>query len=82
MLEELLRRLGAGVTSIRELARDLGTTPTLVEAMLEELERRGLVTSVASCSGACQGCSVSGCLSTWRGRAWTLTSPSHPSGVQ
>jgi hypothetical protein len=75
MLEELLRHLGAGVTSLGELARELRTTPGLVEVMLEELERRGLVTKVESCSGACKGCGVAGCLSSWRGRAWTLANP-------
>jgi hypothetical protein len=78
MLEELLRHLGTGVTSIGELAREMGTTPGLVEVMLEELERRGLVTKVESCTGACQGCGVAGCLSSWRGRAWTLAVPAQP----
>jgi len=82
MLAELLRHLGAGVTSIGELARELGTTPALVEVMLEELERRGLVTRVESCTGACQGCGVTGCLSSWRGRAWTLATPTLPPGVR
>ena len=78
MLERLLDRLSAGVTSVPELARALGTSPKLVEAMLEDLAQRGLVRAVESCGGACQGCGVSGCLSSWRGRAWTVAAPSCP----
>lgn len=72
MLERLLRQLATGVTTVPELARELGTSPELVEAMLEDLERRGLVRVVEGCVGSCQGCGVSGCLSAWRGRAWAV----------
>ncbi|HPW54316.1 MAG: hypothetical protein KA072_01145 [Thermoanaerobaculaceae bacterium] len=76
MLERLLDRLAAGVTSVPELARSLDTSPELVEMMLEDLARRGLVQAVESCGGACQRCGVAGCLSSWRGRAWTVAAPS------
>ncbi|HPC81993.1 MAG TPA: FeoC-like transcriptional regulator [Thermoanaerobaculaceae bacterium] len=73
MLERLLAALAAGVTSVSELARTLDTSPALVETMLEDLARRGLVQAVEGCKGACSACGVAGCLSAWRGRAWTAT---------
>lgn len=77
MLERLLHRLSAGVTTVPELARALRTSPELVEAMLEDLARRGLVKPVEHCNGACRGCCVTGCLSKWRGRAWTVAARTH-----
>lgn len=75
MLERLIALLDEGVSTVDALARELGVSRAMVDTMLEDLARRGLVRAVESCSGACQGCGVSGCLSSWRGRAWTLTSP-------
>jgi hypothetical protein len=36
----------------------LGTTPQLIEAMLEHLQRNGLIRAYVSCSDGCLGCSL------------------------
>jgi hypothetical protein len=36
----------------------LGTTPQLIEAMLEHLQRSGLIEAYAACSDGCQGCNL------------------------
>jgi hypothetical protein len=84
MLERVMERLrGGGVTSLRELARELGTTETLVEMMLQDLERMGYVRRIAfsGCSGDCAQCAdhASGacgtpCAVASSGHVWTLTS--------
>lgn len=57
-LLDLLREGGA--RRIEDLARELDTTPGLVEAMLEDLARMGYVKRVsAQCSGACAECPMS-----------------------
>ncbi len=66
MLREILNRLADGRTwSIEALAQDLGTTPELVTAAIEDLARRGYLTPVdPACSGTCTSCSTaSGCTS-------------------
>lgn len=78
MLERLVQLLEDGVTTVASLAGELDVSHAMVETMLEDLARRGLVRAVESCSGACHGCGVSGCLSSWRGRAWTVVAPGRP----
>lgn len=57
-LLELLRRGGA--RRVEELARELDTTPQLVEAMLEDLARMGYLKRLsAQCSEACAECPMS-----------------------
>jgi len=57
-LLDLLREGGA--RRIEDLARELDTTPGLVEAMLEDLARMGYVKRVsAQCSDACAECRLS-----------------------
>jgi predicted transcriptional regulator len=59
MLEKLVEEIRAGGTvEIRELAIRLGTTPQLVEVMLEHLQRSGLIQTYVSCSDGCLGCSL------------------------
>ncbi len=59
MLEELLKEIQAGGTlETHELAKRLGTTPELVEAMLEHLQRAGLIKPYVNCGDGCQGCSL------------------------
>lgn len=72
MLERLLARISQkGAASLAELARELDTSPALVESMLEELERRGYLEPVESCaSGHCSGCSVKNSCQT--PRMWTV----------
>jgi hypothetical protein len=82
MLEQVIERLrGGGVTSLRELARELGTSETLVEMMLEDLERMGYVRRMAfgDCGGDCAHCvqHASGacdmpCAVSSGGHVWTL----------
>ena len=61
MLNRLLELLREGGTRrIRSLADELGTTPELVEAMLEDLARMGYLRRVgAKCSDKCTPCPLS-----------------------
>jgi len=61
MLIELLNLLREGGTRrISDLAHELGTTPELVEAMLEDLARMGYVKRVTTqCSDKCKTCPFS-----------------------
>lgn len=59
MLEKLLDEIHSGGTlEIHALADKLGTTPALVKAMIEHLERNGLLKAYQGCSGACAGCGL------------------------
>ena len=59
MLEQLAREIRAGGTlETHEVAARLGTTPQLIEAMLEHLQRSGLIQAYVSCSDGCSGCSL------------------------
>ena len=58
-----------------DLARELDTTPALVEVMLEDLGRMGyLKRVVSSCGEGCGECSLAGlCATEANGQVWTLT---------
>ncbi len=59
MLKQLINEIRAGGTlETRALAARLGTTPQLVEAMLEHLQRSGLIQAYAGCNDGCQGCNL------------------------
>ena len=59
MLEKLLSEIRSGGTlETGSLAAQLGTTPELVEAMLEHLQRAGQLRAYQICSDACGGCSL------------------------
>ena len=59
MLEKLLNEIRSGGTfETGALADKLGTTPELVEAMLEHLQRAGYIRSYEGCSDTCNGCSM------------------------
>ncbi len=59
MLEKLLNEIRSGGTfETRELATRLGTTPALVEAMLEHLQRTGYLRTYQNCTDACGGCGL------------------------
>ena len=76
MLNRLLESLRAGGTRrVADLARELETTPELVEAMLEDLCRMGYLKRVGGeCSGGCGACSLAGlCAAGEGGQVWTLT---------
>ncbi len=83
MLNRLLELLRAGGTHrVSGLARELETTPALVEAMLEHLARMGYLERVGEkCGGGCAGCSLGGLCAagapstlpgTGGGRVWAL----------
>ncbi len=59
MLERLVKEIRAGgAFETRVLAAHLGTSPQLIEAMLEHLQRAGLIQAYVSCGDGCQGCSL------------------------
>ena len=59
MLEQLLQEIRAGGTiEARSVAVRLGTSPQLIEAMLEHLQRNGFIQQYINCSDGCQGCNV------------------------
>lgn len=59
MLEQLLAEIQSGGTlETSELAARLGTTPMMVEAMLEHLQRTGYILLVPSCTDGCNGCGL------------------------
>ena len=59
MLKQLIDEIRLGGTlETGTLAARLGTTPQLVEAMLEHLQRSGLIEAYTSCSDGCLGCGL------------------------
>jgi DNA-binding IscR family transcriptional regulator len=83
MLNRLLELLRAGGTHrVADLARELETTPQLVEAMLENLTRMGYLQPMGGeCGAGCAGCQLarvcaagdpSTSLGTGDGRVWAL----------
>ena len=67
MLRNLLQILGEKeVHSPRELAKKLGESEEMVAALLEELAKRGVISSSELCApSACEGCPVkNGCKSS------------------
>jgi hypothetical protein len=60
MLEQLVKEICAGGTlETQALAARLGTSPRLVQAMLEHLQRAGVIRSYVDCGEGCQGCGLS-----------------------
>ena len=59
MLEQLVKEIRAGGTlETGVLAARLGTTPQLIEAMLDHLQRTGLIQAYVNCGEGCQGCGL------------------------
>jgi len=76
MLERLLELLREGGTHrAADLARQLETTPAMVELMLEDLGRMGhLKQARGECAGKCGGCSMAGlCAASGGGQVWAFT---------
>jgi hypothetical protein len=76
MLNRLLEILrDGGSHRVSDIARALGTTTELVEAMIEDLTRMGHLKQVAGeCGETCASCSLRGmCTAEASGRVWTLT---------
>ncbi len=77
MLETLLAMLRRGGTRrLGDLALELGTTPELVEMMLEDLTRMGYLRPVdGQCGDRCSACPLKGtCAVAGGGRVWALRS--------
>lgn len=75
MLKKLLQTIEAGEAgNTAELAEILGVSPALVEAMVGELEQRGLLQRVGECGDPCVGCPVESlCGIAPRRCAWMVT---------
>jgi predicted ArsR family transcriptional regulator len=76
MLNRLLELLQSGGTHrVADLARELQTTPELVEMMLEDLCRMGyLKRAGGGCDETCAACPMAGlCAAGGNGQVWTLT---------
>ena len=59
MLEQLVKEIrNGGSLETQSLAARLGTTPQLVEAMMEHLQRLGLIQDYSDCGSGCQGCGL------------------------
>lgn len=79
MLERLVAEIQMGGTlETGVLAAKLGTSPKLVQAMLEHLQRTGFIKSYVNCDNlGCQSCSLSdACGSSPAVRLWQTTSES------
>ena len=76
MLDRLLNEIrNGGTLQPAVLAARLNISAPLVEMMLEDLERRGMITKVATnCSEPCGGCPLVGDCSVTgsQGRMWIL----------
>lgn len=59
MLEQLLAEIRSGGTlEVSALSKKLGTTPQLLEVMLEHLQRSGYIRPYETCGDGCGGCSL------------------------
>ena len=73
MLEKLVRQIQIGGTlETGDLAARLGASPQLVQAMLEHLQRTGLIRQYMNCDDrGCQGCGLrSSCSGSASVRLW------------
>lgn len=77
MLERLLAEIQSGGTlQPTTLANRLGTSPAMVDMMIEELKRRGFLSEVdLACAQTCGGCPIQNtCISKGDlGRLWQVT---------
>ena len=73
-LQAILQRGGA--VTIDQAARELGTSPEMVRALLDHLARTGgLRQMAASCESACGGCVLAReCGRSTQGQVWQVTS--------
>jgi hypothetical protein len=61
------------VQTTESLARQLETTPRLVDMMLADLERRGYIKQSSTCSDGCASCELAtGCGEQPRQRLWSV----------
>lgn len=77
MLEKLVQQIQSGGTlETGALAARLGASPQLVQAMLEHLQRTGLIRQYMNCEDrGCQGCGLrSSCGGPATARLWQASS--------
>ena len=72
MLEELMAKVRQGGTlETGRLAAELNASVELVEAMLEHLQRQGIIHDYVRCADACAGCNLqAGCPGAPQVRMW------------
>ena len=72
LLEKLMARVrGGGTLETSRLAAELDAPLEMVEAMLEHLQRQGLISEYVRCTDGCNGCSLqSGCVTAPQMRLW------------
>ncbi len=59
MLEQLVKEIREGGTlEVNALARRLHTTPQVVAAMLDHLQRSGMISAYINCGEGCKGCGL------------------------
>lgn len=76
MLKRVLVEIAAGrVGSLTELAKTIDASPEMVEVMVMELERRGLLQRAGDCGSPCAGCpkEIACAPGASQGGAWMLT---------
>lgn len=75
MFRRLLGTVAEGrVGSTAELAHELDASPELVQAVVVELEQRGLLQRVGDCGEVCAGCPAeTNCGPGVKRSAWMLT---------
>ena len=60
MLEQLVKEIRAGGTlEVNSLAARLKTSPQVIAAMLDHLQRSGLISAYINCGEGCKGCGLS-----------------------
>lgn len=79
MLRKLLSTVASGrIGNTAELAVAIDASPAMVEVMVGELERRGLLQRAGDCGAVCTGCPTeSACGPKAAASAWMLTAAGH-----
>ena len=74
MLQKLLTEIQSGGSfEVRNMATHLNTTPEMVVAMLQHLQRSGHLNYFPICENACNGCALkSACLNSGTKNSVTL----------
>jgi Mn-dependent DtxR family transcriptional regulator len=75
VLKRLLSTIAAGrIANTAELAAAMDASPAMVEALVDELERRGLLQRAGDCGSVCTGCPTElACGQQGQASAWLLT---------
>jgi hypothetical protein len=75
VLKRLLATIAGGrIGDTAELATAIDASPAMIDALLGELERRGLLQRSGECGAVCNGCPAGlECKPRAQGGAWLLT---------